>query len=357
MVKQKLRILFLDFSTSLDTIDDLKTKARGGMISSLFHISNFLSTRGHDVEVLSDIRHSGLTQDGVKWYAREHAELLTKIQYDALIINRGTGNGYAELQSKHRILWTHDLPHNGFAPDPKIFNAFSAVVFMSRYAESIWRTFFSDIGKSFIIPNGVDKTLFHPRLKDTKYIIFASAPNRGLKRLSFILDAIRARLPEDGIYMKAFSSMSAMHPNEAKFNDYSDDWNKIKESDVDLCEPLPQEEFAKELGKAGLMIIPSDYPEICSNVILQSLASGTPVITTGNLGSAGEWISNGYNGVLTKFQPHDYMVYTVEIVRNAVNIFCQPSYQKHLMYNAERTGQLHSWEEIGSKWETMLDRL
>ena len=103
------------------------------------------------------------------------------------------------------------------------------------------------------------------------------------------------------------------------------------------------------------MIIPSDLPEICSNIVLQSLACGTPVITTGNLGSAPEWI-NKKNGRLTKFKSNDYMIYQMEIMRHAVEILEDEYIHRRLINGAINT-KIYTWDEIGAKWWKMLRKL
>ena len=339
-----MRICFLDRSTKLETVNDLETRPRGGMVTSLFRVSDYLASQGHSVNVISDIKRSGTTSSGTFWFRGT-----CNIGYDVLICNRGI-NGF-DIEAKHRVLWTHDLPHAGFIPEPKNIKAFSATVFMSRYAERIWRDYYKGIGRSFYIPNGVDRELFYPADKDLGYLIYASAPNRGLKRLPLIFDSIAARVSVP-VYMRAYSNLQKLHPNEAK-DDLSETYNSIRESSVHLQDPIPQTELAKELQRASLMIIPSDYPEICSNIILQALACGTPVITTGNLGSAGEWIRHRKNGMLTKWYPHDYMAYTLNVVRDAVSVLENEGSHKKLIKNAANT-QIYSWDEIGAKWERLL---
>ena len=339
-----MRVLFLDRSTRLETVRDLEKKARGGMVASLFHVSDHLSTLGHDVTVLSDISSTGQTRLGTKWTHEAWGE------YDCLVTNRGTGSGYPEIKAKHRILWTHDLPHNGFIPDPRVMGAFDCTVFMSRYAERVWRAFYKTIGKSVYIPNGVDKKIFYPRMK-TGGLIYASAPNRGLERLPLILDALRSRTVPD-LTLEAYSNLAKLHPGEGedKF-----DYLSIEDSNVTLCDPVPQATLANRLGQADLMILPSGYPEICSNIVLQSLASGTPVITTGNLGATCEWVKHEKNGMLTKFGPWDYMIHTVEMVRNAERVLNDEKLHQKLMRGALRT-KIFSWKEIGEKWAKLLNR-
>jgi len=341
-----MRILFVDKTTQLKTVHDLETKARGGMVASLFHVSDYLASQGHDVTVLSDIESTGVTKAKVKWLHEAWGE------YDCLIANRGVGEGYPEIRAKSRVLWTHDLPHNGFIPDPKVMGAFDCTVFMSRYAEAVWRLFYRTIGKSVFIPNGVDKSIFYPRQKFLNTMIYASAPNRGLDNLPLILDSVRSRMGKGGwkYVLNAYSSLSKLHPGEGTD---SFDYQPIEESSVDLHDPLPQADFANKLGQAGLMILPSGYPEICSNSVLQALASGTPVITTGWLGATGEWVKHRKNGMLTISLPHDYMVHLVEMVRNAVRVLESEKLHRKLIKGAIRT-KVFDWNEIGAKWEKML---
>lgn len=347
-----MRILFVDFSTKLKTVWDLANNARGGMVSSLFAVSDYLSERGHTVHVVSDVETPGRTRSGVEWLKEPDSS------YDVLVCNRGVGQGYSAIEARRRVLWTHDLPHVGFIMKPKIMNAFHRVVFMSRYAERVWRAFFPEIGKSVTIPNGVDKAIFHPREKVPDTLIYASAPNRGLKRLPFIVDATSAKIGRD-LKLKAFSNMAALHPNEVrdeKQDGFALIYEEIRESKVKLCDPVPQPALAKQLGMAEVMVIPTDYPEICSNTILQSLACGTPVVTTGRLGSAPEWIKDGKNGCLTKWQPADYMVYQMEIINRLIELFKEPRKLVRMQRAAART-KIYSWSEIGAQWDRMLRRL
>lgn len=334
-----MRLLFIDGSTRLESVRDLETRARGGMVTSLFKVSDYLA-KEHDVTILSDIKRTGETKAGVKWVNEVDGS------WDVLVCNRGIGNGYPEIQAKHRILWTHDLPHGGFVEDTDALKQF-VTVFMSKYAERIWRAYYRDIDKSVMIPNGVDTDLFYPRDKDYGYLIYASAPNRGLQRLPFIYEAIKSRCD---VYMKAFSRLSVLHPNEGHDNF---DYDAVGYSGIEVIDPVPQDRFAEEIGRAGMMILPTDYPEICSNVVLQALASGTPVITTGKLGATCEWV-NGKNGALTEFHPHDYMIYQMEIVRHAVRILEDRKTHEKL---CQAQNRVPTWDFVGAKWNSLIGEL
>lgn len=340
-----MRILFIDKSTQLKTVRDLERRARGGMVSSLFAVTDYLARNKCLVEVLGGIEQEGQTKSGVSWISEPTG------RYDVLVTNRGTGSGYPYVDARHRVLWTHDLPHSGFIPDPRTIRAFDCTVFMSTYAERVWRAFYKEIGKSVFIPNGVDKDVFGPIDKDRGYLVYASAPNRGLKHLPLIFDAVDARA-DIHVYCRAFSKLSVLHPNEG---DDSFDYQSIEESNVELCDPVPQKVLSDHLGRAGLLLMPTGYPEICSNIVLQSLASGTPVITTGNLGATPEWVKHGRNGMLTKWQTNDYMIHSLEMVRNAVQVLNNERLHNKLIRGALRTKVL-TWQEVGAKWLKLMSR-
>ena len=348
-----MRLLFFDNSTGLKTVHDLKTRARGGMISSLFTITDLLSGMGHEVIVIGGIETGGTTDAGVRWRRMDEG---FEAPVDVLVCNRTTTHdGFASIRAKHRILWTHDLPHSGFIPNKKIVKSYKKVVFMSRYAERVWRTFYPEIEKSVLIPNGVDRELFYPRKKDLDYLIFGSAPNRGLQYLQLIFDALKNRV-SDSLYLNAYSNRDVLHPNEPTHHEINmiEKYEFTGENAINLLDPLPQKMWAEELGKAGMMILPTAYPEICSNAILQALASGTPIVTTGNLGSAPEWVKSGWNGFLTQFLPNDYMVHTLEIVKGAKEILESNKMHKKLIKNAVNTKGILSWDEVAKKWNKML---
>lgn len=321
------------------------------MVSSLFRIPDELSKLGHDVTVLSDVKETGITSAGVNWINEYPDEF-----FDILICNRGVGSGYPDIAARHRLLWTHDLPHNGFIPNPKTAKAFSGVVFMSRYAERVWRTFYQTIDKSWVIPNGVDRDLFYPRVKDPNYLIYISAPNRGVDKLPLIYAATKSKtgLP---LKMRAYTSMARLHPNEGTDDNYNLHFLTCQEAGIEVMDPIPQVQLAEELGRAGAMIMPSTYPEICSNSVLQSLASGTPVFTTGNLGATPEWVQHGKNGMLTQYQSHDYMVYQVEMVRNLVNVISNPRIHRKMMMKAAQTKGIYTWKQVGQQWHRMVSKL
>jgi glycosyltransferase involved in cell wall biosynthesis len=348
-----LKILFVDLSCKIDAPDILFRKGVPGMVQSLFKVSDYLSSKGHKVTVMANIDTPGSTVAGTMWINPGFQNEAIKEDWDVLVSNRGIGDGFPFIETKRLVLWTHDLPHNGFAENPDIFKQYSLTIFMSKYAEKVWRAFYPIIGKSVFIPNGVDKKIFYPREKDLGYLIYFAHPIRGLNRIPLIYSGIKGHIGE-GIHMKTFSSR---YDNIRDFKDNMDFFPapSIDEhpEGLEMNEAIPSKELGEEVGRAGLFLMPTGFHEICANVILQSMASGTPIITTGNIGSAGEWVKDGVNGILTEFIPADYMVYQVEVARKSIELLKDKKKHLSLIDGAKKT-MIYSWEEIGDQWEKTL---
>ena len=327
------------------------------MVSSLYLLPNALSQIGHDVSVLSDVKQSGKTKDGVLWLVESDMEWLTKSEFsfDFIILNRQTyGDCFDEIRAKHRLLWVHDMVHGGWIVKPEKARTLSATIFMSEYSRETWTTYYKDLPKrSFIIPNGVDRKLFSPDNKDLDTMIFFSAPNRGLEHLPIILETARAATGRN-LKMTAFSNMGKLHPQEK--DKFAEVYRNVKARGINLSDPIPQRKLAAFVNRAGLMVKPNDYPETCSNTTLQCLAAGTPVVTS-PIGADKEWIKTGFNGAITKHSLQDGPLFIMEMCRGVVNILKDEKIHRKLIKNAPKTKRLCTWEEIGFLWHKALKRL
>lgn len=350
-----MRILFIDLTTGLDSFLDLKTRGRGGMVSSLLLLPDALSKLNNECFVFSDSKSGGTTARGTTWLIDADWEWIAKQKWDFLILNRQTyGEGFPDLHSKHRVLWTHDMVHSGWAPNPERLKMLSATVFMSAYSEETWRAYYKDIGRSFQIPNGVDRELFKPGAKDWDSMIYLSAPNRGLAHLPVILDTVREATKRE-IKLTAFSNMATMHPKEPG-EKFSGMYEEVKAAGVDLRDPVPQEVIAGHLARAGLMVKPSDFAETCSNTTLQSLSCGTPIITSA-VGADKEWVLHRRNGMIQKHTLADGPLFILEFCRDVIEVLQNPRLHDCMVRSAPQSLGLFTWEEIGQKWNRMFNQI
>lgn len=355
-----MRVLFIDWSTGFDSVDQIEQGLTGGRVTFLRELPGALSQLGFNCVVWSDVAVGGVTKDGVLWVPKEKHEFVLSKKWDVLVCLRGIHTGWPEIEARHRVLCVRDLPHFGFLRQPKLMRAFAVTVAGSEYASRVWRCYCKEIKRVAVIPNGVDKSIFYPRDKDPDYMIYASAPNRGLVRLPLQYEMLRNHVRQS-LKLKAFSHLGKLHPGETKkdvyVDGYSVDYAEKNDSPMEWLDPVPQPQLAEELGRASLMLLPTSFPEICSNTVLQSLASGTPIITTGNLGATCEWVRHKWNGMLTQFAPHDYAVWDVEMVRHASEVLRDKKLHAKMIKNAAKTKGVYTWQEIGRQWERLLTRL
>lgn len=345
-----MRILFIDRSTLVEDVFELEKRPRGGTVNSLFEVTDYLSSVGHYVEVLSDIEQPSMSRYGTMWENEP-----THDKWDVIVCNRGIGDGYPMFNAKKRILWTHDLVHAGFIPTPKMMQAFHTV-FMSRYSMQTWKQFYKHISEYTIIPNGVDPSIYSPvKDRDFDKVVYFSHPNRGLSKLPIIADTVNAKLQRP-IEFIAYSNKS-MYPNEKNIDIGDIEFKADYESDKHLKieQPITKLEMRDKIGNAGLMVMPTGLPETCSNSILQSLAFGIPVVTTGGLGSAQEFVKHRQNGMLTKRIPNDYMVYTHEVIKILCEVLSNKPLYSKLVRGAKNT-RILSWLQVGQKWDKLISR-
>lgn len=351
-----MKVLFIDRSTKIANTRELRCRPRGGTVNSLFKVTDELSKFGLCIDVFTDIGAPG-TRGTVRWINE-----LERDQYDVIVCNRGIGDGYPQISAKKRILWTHDLPHNGFILNPAKMKAFSTV-FMSNYSRDQWRYFFKTIDKYTVIPNGVtlpkSKFIFPEKSKDLTKVIYFSHPNRGLEKLPLIADAVNSEMCkwlDTKIKFEAYAS-KRMYPNEPcmanSINEFSQEY--ASENNLTVYDPLKEQDLYPKIMEAGLMVMPTSIPETCSNSVLQSLACGTPVITTGKIGSVPEWVRHRKNGMLTNYLPNDYMVYSMEMVRNIVEVLKDERLHRRMIDKAANTHIL-TWQEVAKKWLRFMER-
>jgi glycosyltransferase involved in cell wall biosynthesis len=351
-----LKILFIDLTTSLESFQDLENKGRGGMVSSLYILPNVLSQLGHECYVMSDAKSCGETINGVRWINESQYDWLDKQSFDFMVLNRQLyGDAFSWIKSKHRVLWVHDMVHGGWITKPEIAKMLSATVFMSQYSVETWKAYYKTIGRHFVIPNGVDKELFKPLNKTTTSMIYFSAPNRGLEYLPMIFHSVKEKIPD--VSCIAFSNMKSLHPNESGESDkFEWIYQLVRDSGIVLHDVIDQKSLSTFIGASGLMIKPSDYAETCSNSTLQSLSCGTPVITS-KVGADKEWVQDKYNGRICDHILNDGPLFILEMCRAIIDTLSNDREHERMIKNAPKTKNLFTWQEIGEKWNRMLNRV
>ena len=195
-----------------------------------------------------------------------------------------------------------------------------------------------------VIPNGVDTGYFRPGTTPGPssltllYVGRLHAPQKKVTVLLLILRAIRdrygipaeARIIGDGPERRTLEKLARHHglDNAVSF----DGW-------------LPREAVAAAYQSAAFLIHLSTY-EGMSNVVLEALASGLPVVAS-RIPANAELIDSGKNGLLV-----DVNEDPTRIADTIVSLFKDPDRWKQMSSEARtRTATKHEWARLAASYE------
>ncbi|KIY21243.1 MULTISPECIES: glycosyltransferase family 4 protein [Mesobacillus] len=190
-----------------------------------------------------------------------------------------------------------------------------------------------------IWPRGVDCELFHPfydkfavRMRysiRTKYILSYAGRLAPEKSVAFLLDIDR-NLPSE-LADKVHWLIVGDGPLRAELEQAAPD-------NMTFCGYLKGQELAEVYSSSDLFIFPS-ATETFGNVVLESLASGTPVIGA-NSGGVKSIIQDGVTGRLC--QPHDRQEFTEAIV----TLLKKDTKRNQMGYEARNYALTQKWGTI-----------
>ena len=342
------RILFVD-GTENHRPDDPYKHPQGGILTSLTRVPEELVKLGHEVAVKSTYRKSE-TIRGVRYL--DDTDKLE--QWDVTVFNRNLIDTEFVKYCKERGIqcwwWLHDIVDYRYLKDAS-YQVMDKVVALSEYCKSTYKAFFGVSDEKFVvIPNGVDKSIFYPGKYEDKnpdLIVMASALIKGflpveltyqsLKRLNASLDF--------RIYSSQELHGKSNSPVQTQF------LKDMVGQGANVRQPVPQSVLAEVLRQAWLFLMPNSYPEICSNLLLQAQACGTPVISS-NIGGSPEFIENEVTGVITKYYPHDMFMWCKAFAGATVRTASNDEVHKRISLNAPR--DVKSWADIGGMWNAEL---
>lgn len=340
-----MKVLFIDGTDGFSP-DRLETKPSGGIITSLTLVPRFLAGHGVGVVVASAFQKEVVDQ-GVAY-----TPIVRDVDMDAdvVVFNRNCmDNGMVSRFPKaKKVWWLHDIVDHRYMPDD-CFNRMDKIVALSGYCQESFSDFYGINQNKFVrIPNGVDKTIFAPSEKhDKNLFVCASAPIKGLYPLMFTFHNLLRENPN--AELRIYSNQSL---HDKKNNTQSETLlRQLRDGGAKVIDPIPQKELAEVISSARALLMPNHYPEICSNLILQAQACGTPVITSG-IGSASEFITNGLTGYVTRRRPDDMYWWWKEFADLAVKVSHYDSVYEKIHANAPST--VKTWDQIGEMWLTMV---
>ena len=344
-----MKLLFVDGTEGFNP-KRLKEKATGGILSSLTILPALLAKKGHEVYIKS-VHNVTETIDGVHYLSQ--SEPLQKA--DVVIFNRNVVNRPLVEQAKATgakiVWWLHDVVDPRYLQDDGALHI-PNILALSDYCKETYKSFYSLPEYKFtVIPNGVNKELFNPgnySKRNPNLFIFASAPIKGMKPLGFTINNLKRIDPKNELRM--YTSQ--------KLHDLQDDaivnyiLKLAKEQGATVLEPISQDELAKVMKEAWILLMPNSYPEICSNLLLQAKASGLPVVASPT-GSIPEFLKTG--GVITKTSPLDLYLWWKDFAEETIKLAMDK--ERHERLSKEAPEDVLSWPEVADKWDKFLGEL
>lgn len=285
--------------------DTLKKQGLGGSESAVIYISRELSKIGFDVTVFNncmDASHSRPgVYDGVRYIdnseARTHEE-----DYDIVISSRSivpfTNGDYPFIHRAHckKILWLHDTFIEGdqimeqLVVEEKIDHIFTLSDWHTTYilnsTHGPKRNFEVLKRKVFQTRNGAVCHIPEVDIskKDPNHFVYNASATKGMiPLLENVWPEIKRRIPQayltiiGGYYrFREGAAPDAQENTVAQLANRQD----LKDLDVTFTGVIPQQEIAKILANAWMMLYPGAFPETFGISSLESLLYKTPLVTT-----------------------------------------------------------------------------
>ncbi|NHN65057.1 glycosyltransferase family 4 protein [Haloarcula sp. JP-Z28] len=195
----------------------------------------------------------------------------------------------------------------------RALNYADEIIFNSDLTESVWKDEYQILSPTHTIYNGVDQDIFHPRdVPDEEYVLFVgNSPRKGLPKV------------------RSFA-------REAPYPVYV--VGDVTESEnLRAIGRVSQTELAEYYSSAIATIHPANF-EAFGNVILESLACGTPVVVSNQCGAAE--IVDGSCGLVT-----DNIRAGIESIRNTDADACV------------ETASRYSWGKVAESTNILLEQL
>lgn len=193
-----------------------------------------------------------------------------------------------------------------------------------------------------IIYNGVDINKFYPIDNNSDYLLYVGRLGHG-KGIFDLLDAAKILAKESDINLL----IAGKGELEGKIR------NKIKNenlNNVKLLGQVNQDDLIKIYQNAKIFVFPSHY-EGLPTVILEAMASGTPIVTTSVSGCT-DLIQNGHNGLLVPPKSPKKLVEAIITLDNDDHL------REKLRKNARITVENnYAWDIIVDKIEEIYKRV
>jgi len=349
----------------------------GGITTHIEYLAKFLEKRGHDVIIvtkkasfndkdlgLNVVRVSSLfgsanvldvpyveelegvlRREGVEVVHGHHA--FSPISLFSISIGKKIGVGTVLTNHSIQFMYDFDLMWRPSSyilfPVRQMINSADRIIAVSRAATKFIQHF---TNKDIVtIPNGVDVREFEPRSKefDGKSILFVGrlVYRKGILKLLRVMKYI---VKENSNAHLTIAGTGYLAP----FLRYLINSLNLQKNISVVLNPS-RSEIIKLYQKANVFVMPSIFGESFGIVILEAMASKTPVVAA-DQGGISEVIKHGETGFLVKNGNEQEMAkYVLELLEDR-------EYWRRISDDTFREVKKYDWEVIGPRIEELYNR-
>lgn len=318
----------------------------GGAELQAYGLGNALSKLGHDVHFYCNTEENGNYHPYEKFGTDDH---------EWVIIVRASGILYQQFKAKHVILWTgdaYDQPNNWMLNDDRLISKLHKIVFKSNWQlETIHEHFVITAlaDKSVFMPTGLNPehyTEYKPSVKQG--FICTSRIFRGIDRFIHIWPEVYNRFGGELKLLVGVSNLYSDNPeSDVPYKPYLDALSKIE--GVRLMDIHDQKQTIQLMAESKLMLYPNfNFMESSCNSAFESMAAGTPVITTAKAGLP-EAINEGIGQLIPDYLP--LPEYTARMIQHIQYYFDNPDpFNNWVTQSRWAFIKKHSWDKVAQQW-------
>lgn len=269
--------------------DSLTEHSLGGSETAGLCLARELATRGHQVLIFCNTRHSGLRRGNLSFLpADQYQTFVQNCPHDVAIVQRVPQMFTGRTAAGLNLLWCHDLVQGRNSDDFRgaLWNV-DRIMIVSDFMREQYREVLGLPEELFLVSrNGIDLNLFpqESRQREAGKVMYVSRPERGLDvLLEKVWPRLRKRVPHVKLYLAGYdNTVDHMKPFYARCEQLAAEHG---DSIVNLGS-LTKPELYEHMATAELLLYPTPssemptFAEVSCISLMEAMASGLPILST-----------------------------------------------------------------------------
>lgn len=261
-------------------------------------------------------------------------------------------------ETKHRILWLHDLPMDPECDHLKNngWNKFHRLVFVSNWQQQQFISHFNiPWSKCVVLQNAIEPITPHEKPMDQIGFVYSGTPHRGLNILVPVFNKLAEKWG-DKIHLHVYSSFEIYGWGD-RDKEFEPLISRIKEHPhMTYHGFVPNEQLKEDLKKYHVFAYPCNWPETSCIALIEAMSAGL-VCVHPNFAALPETAANWtymypYHEVLNSHATRFY-----GLLEAMTNFVLGPQYKEELRLKGQMTyiNSFYSWDIRKAQWQNFLE--